>query len=219
MAASNSAIGIWTESTTGRGATMHYDEDGHLDLTSGSIQLPGSLGRGYMNIGSHLFAGRNAASNETIASGSSAPAAFWGGLLMPDGVPAMKFRSSGAKEWMLDWATAGVAAVAMLPVSLPDDMATAAGLTIEFFGETYGTASATDAKDCLTITPHFGIAGSTALGATAPDFTSTPSWKGITVASGSVTTDEVTITVWPQAHALRGLRVYGARIGYTKKTS
>ena len=226
MATSDSPqSGIYTDQHLLRDTTMHVDVsnvlniDGSLNMASGKVTLPGSLGIGYINIGSNLFGGRNAASNETIASGTSAPTAFWGGLLMPDGQPAMKFVSSADKVFMLQWASAVVAAVALLPVSLPNDMSTAGGLTIEFFGETYGTGSATDAVDALNITPHFGIGGSTALGTTAPDFTSTPSWKGITVASGSVTTNDVSITVWPGAHALRGIQVYGGRISYTKKTS
>lgn len=219
MATSNSPqSGIYKDQHAGRNATMHVDAGSHLDL-SGSVQLPGSLARGYINTGPNLFGGRNAASNETIASGSSAPTAFWGGMLMPDGNPAMKFLSSGDKVWMLQWASAQVAAVAMLPVALPNDMSTAGGLTIEFYGETYGTASAADAKDCLTIVPHFGIGNTSGTPTTAPDFTSTPSWKGITVASGTVTTDDLTVTVYPAAHAARGLQVYGARVSYAKKTS
>lgn len=221
MAASNSPQkGIYTDQiTTGRNTTMHFDEAAHLDLASGRVTLPGSLGRGHVNLAAAMFGGRNAASDETVASGSSAPTAFWGGLLMPDGVPAMKYVSTADKTWMLDWASAGVATVAMLPISIPQDLATAGGLTVEFYGETYGTASATDAKDCLTIGADWAIGGTSDTPTTAPDFTSTPSWKGITIASGSITSDSVTLRIFPAAHALRGIRVYNARMSYQKKTS
>lgn len=211
--------GVYIDQHAGRGATMHFDEDGHLDLTSGSIALPGSLGRGYLNIGANLFGGRNAASNETIASGSSAPTAFWGGILMPDGAPALKFLSSGDKVWSLQYASAVVAAVAMLPIPMPNDMSTAGGLTVEFYGESVGTGTASDAKSCLTIVPHFGVGNTSGTPTTHPDFTSTPSWKGITIASGTVTTDSLTLTVYPAAHAGRAIYIYDARISYAKKTS
>ena len=132
---------------------------------------------------------------------------------------AIKFNSTIDHVWLLQWASAQVAAIATLPISLPNDMSTAGGLTIELFGETVGSASAADAQDCFNILARFGVGNASAAGTTHPNFTTTPSWKGITVASGSVTTDTLSIQLTPQTHANQQLNLYNMRASYTKKTS
>lgn len=221
MATSDSPnVGIYTQQVgPGRSATMVFDDGGTLDLTSGKVILPGALGIGYINLGANLFGARNAASAEKITSGSSAPTAFWGGLLMPDGNPALNLLSTADPIYMIQWASAQVAAIAMLPFSIPNDFSTAGGLTIELYGETVGTASASDAVDAVTINPHFGVGGATTFGSTHPNFSSTPSWQGITIASGTVTTNDVSVILTPSAHALRAINLYGARASYNKKSS
>lgn len=226
MATSDSPhVGIYTDRSLGRDTTMHIDSgsvvnvDGALNLTSGQFTAPGSLSIGYLNLGPALFSARNAASGETVASGSSAPTAFFGGLLMPDGAPAMKMNSTIDHVWMLEWVSANVATIKTLPVALPNDFSTAGGLTIELFGEVVGTATAADAKQSVDILARFGVGNTSAAPVSHPNFTTTPSWKGITVASGSVTTDSLTIGLTPGTHAARAIRVFDMRASYTKKTS
>lgn len=222
MATSNSPqTGIYTDQIgPGRSATMHFDEDGHLDLTSGSIQLPGSLANGYLSLGSALFSARTLASAENIASGSTAPTAFFGGLLMPDGVsPAIKMNSTIDHVLVLQWTSAQVGAIITPPVALPDDLSTADGLTIELLGESIGTGTASDAKAAFTVLPSFGVATTSGTGTTHADFSSTPSWQSIAVASGSITTGQLTVQLTPEAHAARAISLFDMRVRYTKKTS
>lgn len=243
MATSDSpGVGIYMQHTgLGRESTMKVDasnvidvsgtvdfiggtlrSNGAVNLASAQVTFPANLASGHMNLGVHLFTARNAASGETITSGSSAPTAFWGGLLMPDGQPALKFDSTVGRIPMLEWVSAVVAAIVLPPIAMPQDFSTAGGLTLEMFGETVGTASAADAIQAITIAAHFASLTSASdadVGATHPNFTTTPSWKGITIASGSVGTNSLSVILTPQAHALRAIRLYDMRARYTRVTS
>lgn len=193
--------------------------EGVVDLSSAAVTLPGSLGRGYMDLGDKLFGARQAASGETISSGSTAPTLFFGGLLMPDGAPALKMLSTADPILSLQWASAIVVPVALPPISLPEDLSTAGGLTIELFGEAVGTATTAYANQSFKINARSGV-GDTEMGATHPNLTTTPSWKGITLASGDINaTAPLNIILTPQTHAGRQLNLYGMRASYTKKTS
>ena len=238
MATSDSpGIGIYTQHTgLGRESTMHVDASnvlniagtlalaagGAVNAASGSITMPPGLASGHIPLGVNLFNARNAASGETVASGSTAPTAFFGGLLMPDGDPALKFNSTAGRIPMLEWVSALVAAIVLPPVAMPQDFSTAGGLRVELFGESVGTGTASDAISALTIVAHFAALTSASdanVGATHPNFTSTPSWQGITIASGSVGTNSLSLILTPQAHAGRAIRLYDARARYTKVTS
>lgn len=216
--------GIYYEQHINRETTMIVDSsntirgDGTFNFASGRVTMPGSLARGYINLGAHLFGARVAASGETVASGSSAPTAFWGGLLMPDGTPALKFLSTADPILMLSYASGITTPIALPPISMPQDMSTAGGFTIEIYGETVGTGSASDAADAFKINARYGV-GDVEMGSTHPNFSSTPSWQGITLASGNLTTDMLNIILTPQAHAARGWQVYGMRASYAKLTS
>ena len=209
--------GIYRTQHSGRNTTMNVDDGSHLNV-AGKLTQPGTLANGHLPLGTHLFGARNLASAENFASGSSAPTAFWGGLLMPDGEPSLALVSSDSAVFFLKWTSANVAAIKLPPVALPNDFSTAGGLTIELSGESVGTGSASDAISAITIEAYFGAAG-TNVGSTHPNFTSTPGWQGITVASGSVATGTLNITLVPQAHGNRAIRLYDARLSYTKKTS
>lgn len=236
MATSDSPhVGIYTDRSLGRDTTLHIDtgsvidvsgtldvKGGTINMASATVQLPPNLATGRIPLGVNLFNARNAASGETVASGSSAPTAFWGGLLMPDGAPALKFNSTVGRIPMLEWVSANVAAIVLPPVAMPADFSTAGGLTIELFGEAVGTATAADAAQAITIVAHFASLTSASdadVGATHPNFTTTPSWKGITIASGSVGTNSLSMILTPQTHAARALRLYDMRARYTRLTS
>lgn len=236
MATSDSPqTGIYRQQHIGRETSEVFDASsvlrmdgtlrgaGTFDLTSAVVQLPGTLGQGFIDLGAHLFSARVAASGETIASGSSAPTAFWGGLLMPDGAPALIFDSTANRRLSLNYASAIVAALALPPIAMPADFSTAGGLTLEMYGETVGTASAADAIQAFTWAARFSALTSAStpadVGTTAPNFTSTPSWKGITITSGNVATNQLSITITPQAHANRAINIFGMRARYTKRTT
>lgn len=244
MATSDSPqVGIYTDppKTGSRNATMHFEasntldmagtlalsgtiqaQGGTLDMTSGTFVPPGAQARGYIGLGTHLFTARNAASGETVASGSTTPTAFYGGMLMPDGQPSLGFNTTVGRIPALSWASANVAAIVLPPIAMPADLSTAGGLTFELFGEIVGTASAADAVDAITVAAHFAALTSASdanVGTTHPSFTSTPSWKGITIASGSLSTNSLSVILTPQAHAAQILRVYNARMSYQRKTT
>lgn len=214
--------GIYKDQHAGRSATMHFDEDGHLDLTSGSVALPGALGQGFIDLSPYIFGARQLASAEQFIAGSSAETAFWGGILYGGtataGTPAMVLNSSVDQAFHLNYASAVVVAIKLPPIFMPGDMSTAGGLTIGLFGESVGTGTASDAAAGFDIRCWAGI-GDTEMGATHPNFSSTPSLQTISIASGDLTTDVLNITLVPSAHAGRAIRLYGGRITYTKKTS
>ena len=210
--------GADTTMVVASGGTVRLEAGGHMDASAGRITMPGSLARGYINLGPNIFNARQAASGETISSGSTAPTLFFGGLLMPDGAPSLKMLSTADPILMLQWASAVVVPIALTPISMPGDMSTAGGLTIDLFGESVGTGTASDAISAFKINARMGV-GDTEMGATHPNFTSTPSYQGITLASGDLTTNQLSIILTPQAHAGRAINLYGGRISYAKKTS
>lgn len=219
MAKSDSPqTGIYKKQQTGRSATMVFDEDGHLDLTSGSVNLPGALSKGYIDIGPNIFYGRELASAEKMTSGTTAPTYFFGGLLLPDTTPALNLLSTADPIMFLSYASAVVDAIALAPIAIPADLSTGSVMTIELLGESVGSGTASDAKSAFDIGARFGV-GDTKVGTTHPDFTTTPTWKGVDIASGDLTTNQLNIILTPAAHAGRAINLYGGRISYTKKTS
>lgn len=184
------------------GAEINLGAGATANFTSGAVKMPGSLAKGYLDLGPYLFAAKVLASAETMTTAD-----------MP-----MTLISSGDSVGYINWASADVAAYKLPPIRIPDDLSTADGLTIGLMGETIGSATAADAKQACDILCLFDV-GDTECGATHPDFTSTILSKSITVASGDVTTGVLNIKLKPEAHAGRAIRVYGGRIEYTKKTS
>jgi hypothetical protein len=173
---------------------------------------------GHIDLSPNLFKGYELSSGETLASGSSAPTYFFYGQLGPDTTPVLNLTSSGDQSEYLSWVSANVDAVKMLPFAIPTDLSTAGGLTIELKGEVTGSATAADAAQGFDIRCWSGV-GDTEMGATHPNFTTAPSWKGITLSSADLTTGMLNITLVPQTHAGRALRLYGARARYSRKTA
>lgn len=166
-------------------------------------------------LGAHLFGARELSSAESITSGSTAPTYFFGGLLLTDTTPALTLTSSGDQSFYLNWASANVDAIKLPPIAMPEGLSTAGGLMIELKGEVVGTASAADAAQCFDIRCWSGI-GDTEMGATHPNFTSAPTWKGIRLSSADLTTGSLNITLVPQTHAARPIRVYDMRARFNK---
>lgn len=219
MASSGYNAGVFrrqggNEMVVSSGATFQFDAGSVLNFATG-VTLTGFPGE--KDLTPNLFGGRVLASGETIASGSTAPAAFFGGLFMPDGAPSLT-QSTVDHALYLNWASAIVTAVKCIPFTIPSDLSTAGGLTIELKGESIGTATASDAIAAVDIRCWSGL-GDTEMGATHPDFTSTPTWKGITLASGDITTGLMNWTLVPQTHAARAIRIYGARARYLRRTA
>ena len=201
---------------------MVVDEDGHIDITSGSIQLPGALGQGFIDLSPYILNARQLASGENFIAGTSAETAFWGGLLIQGataGTPGLAMNSSADQAPYLNWTSAIVTAIKLPPVMLPPDVATAGGLSVRLYGENVGTATAADAAMAFDVRCWSGV-GDTEMGTTCPNLTTTPANSAISIASGDIVANgPFNITLVPQAHAGRALRLFGGSITYTRKTS
>jgi hypothetical protein len=163
-------------------------------------------------LGAHLFGARELSSGENFASGTSAAAMYWGGFLDKDTTPNLGIVSTADQTPYVQWASANVDGIRFPPVTLPQHVSSADGLTVEVYGESIGTGTASDAIAAVKINVWNGVGGAN-LGATHADFTSSPSWKTVSIASGSVVPNvPFNISLVPQAHAGRALRIYDARI-------
>ena len=194
---------------------MHFDEDGHLDVSSGRVTLPGALAQGYIDLGPYLIGARELASAETLVAGTSDTAR---GFITANTTPAIALVSSGDQAFYLDYASAIVTGIKLPPIFMPGDMSTAGGMTIGLYGESVGSGTASDAQAGFDIRCWMGI-GDTEMGSTHPNFTTAPTLQTISLTSGNLTTTVLNMTLVPQAHANRPIRLYGGRITYTKKTS
>lgn len=206
-----------TRQVVASGGSILFEAGGHLDASAGRVTLPGQLGKGLIDLGPYIWAARALASAENFASGTSGDP-LWGGMLDRETTPAMAMVSTGDQSFYLNWASAIVVGIKLPSISIPPDLATAAGLSIDLLGESIGTGTASDAKSAFDVRAWAGI-GDTEMGATHADFTSTPSYKTVAIASGDLTTDVLNLTLVPEAHAGRAIRLYGGRITYTRKTS
>lgn len=189
------------------GGTITLETGAVVNGLSGA--LSGKLASGSFDLTAHVFGARQLASAETLSTGV-------GGIITSSAdAPQLAHNSSVDMSLYLNYASAVVAAIQPISFSLPQDLSTAAGLTIELKGETVGTASAADAAQGFDIRCWSGV-GDTEMGSTHPNFTSTPSWKGITIASGDLTTGLISWVLVPSAHANRPFKLYGARARYTR---
>lgn len=183
------------------------------ELTSRAItgeHLQGNLASGTLALGAHLMAARELASGETLVTASN-------GLITPETTPALALISTADQTWYLNYASAVVDGLKLPPIAMPADLSTVDAVTLELYGETAGTATAADAEQGFDIRVWAGI-GDTEMGATHPNFTSTPAWQGITVASGDLSTAMLNVTLVPSAHAGRAIRLYDMRMRYTRST-
>lgn len=169
-------------------------------------------------LGAHLFAARELASAENFASGTSAPTLFWGGVLDSETTPKMAMNSTADQSFFLEWASGNADGVKLPPIAMRPEFSTAGGLSIDLYGETGGTGSAADAIQAITVKAFFG-AGNANVGSTHANFTSTPGWQTVTVASGSVVANvPLNLTLIPQAHTGRTVRLYDMRLRYSRSS-
>lgn len=200
-------------------SAMFIDAGGTLDASSGAVVLPPNLRTGHIPLGSHLFNARQLASAEAYASGTSAESFFWGGVLTNKTTPALSINSTADQTAYLSYASGVVTGIKLPPIALPPDLSSAAGITIGLYGESVGSATAADAISAIQVKAWNGLGGAD-LGSTHPNFTTTPSWKEVTIASGSVVAGApLNINLVPQAHAGRAINLYDMRLRYTRTTS
>ena len=174
---------------------------------------PGSTVAGFpytYPLGPWLFSARQLASGETLTTGIG-PAI----ITSSADNPQLGLTSSGDQSMYLSWASAQVAAIKLAPIAMPEGLSTAGGFVVELKGESIGTATAADAAAGFDIRCWSGV-GDTEMGATHPNFTSSPSWKGVRIASGDITTGPLNVTLVPSAHAGRAIRLYDARIRFNR---
>lgn len=193
------------------GSEANFGPGSTANFTSGAVKMPGSLAKGYLDLGPYILSARQLASAETLTTAS-------GSIVNPDGAAAVSLVSTGDQAIYLNWASAVVAGIKLPPIAMPGDMSTAGGLGVHLYGESIGSATAADAKSAFDIRAWMDV-GDTEMGATHPDFTTTPGYASVALTSGNVSTGILNLTLVPEAHAGRAIRLYGGRIDYTKKTS
>ncbi len=191
---------------------------GTLTLATGQINaghLAGNLSSGSVDLGVHLFNARELSSGENVASGTSAPSYFWGGLLYKESTPSITTLSTGDQTFTLQWASNNVDGIKLPPIALPADFSTAGGVRLDILGESVGTGTASDAIAAVQIKAWCGVGGAD-LGTTHPNFTSTPTYQTISLSTGNLATTVLNLTLIPQAHAARAINVYGLRMRYNR---
>ncbi len=206
-----------------QGATeLVIDNGGTLTIAVGAAinglqNAIANLASGTIDLGPHLWNAREIASAENFATGSSAPSAWWGGLLNSETTPAFTINSTADQSFYLNWASANVDTIKLPPIAMPADFSTAGGLRVELYGRSAGTGTASDAAAAFSVNAWSGI-GNSNIGTTHADFSSGYTWKTVSLASGSLTTSVLNITLTPKAHAGRALRLAAARIRYNRTT-
>ena len=197
------------------GATMVVASGGAIRIEAGGTingltnGLPGNLASGSIDLGPYLFSARKMSSAENFATGAL--------HITTTGNPSLEVNSTVDGAGYLNWASADVTAIQLPPVDMPNDLATGGGLRIDLYGESVGTGTASDAAAGFDVRCWSGQ-GDTEMGATHPNFTSTPGYQTVAVASGDLTTGPLTIRLVPQAHAGRPFRLQGGRLRYTRSS-
>lgn len=173
---------------------------GGINLTSGTVTLPGNLARGYIPL--------VARAAKTTATASGVVTALTTGTQ-----PSLKTFEVTSGALVYAWATANVNPLIFEPVRVPDDLSTAGPMRIHYTAEN-GSA----ATDDINFQVRVGTATAN-IGATAA-LSTTPVERSISIASGSVpSTGLINVTVFPGTHATGVVSLFAAGISYQKKTS
>jgi hypothetical protein len=195
------------------GAEMVIASGGTLTLEAGAVvnglshSLSGNLASGTIDLGPYLLSARKMSSAENFATGAL--------HITTTGNPSLEVNSTVDGAGYLNWASADVTAIQLPPISMPADFAPGGGLRIDLFGESVGTGTASDAAAGFDVRCWSGQ-GDTEMGATQPNFTSTPGYQTVALASGDLSTAPLTVRLVPQAHAGRAFRLQGGRIRYNR---
>lgn len=186
------------------GASMTIN--GPLDLSGGNVILPGSLGRGYQPL-------RPIGAKTTATASGIVPFTTTGiqpKLANPD-------ITSGYLGWT--WATANVNPIYCEPWRVPDDLATAGGLTVHVIASG-GVANATNA---LHVAMRAGTATADVIAGTSGNvaLTGAAAESTLAIASGNVpATGFMSFSLYPEnSHASAAITLYALGVSYRKKTS
>lgn len=189
------------------GAVAKFEAGAQISGLGLSGVLPGNLASGTIPLGAHLFSARKLSSAENYATGAI--------HLTTTGNPSLEHTSTADQSAYISWASGQTVGLKLPPVAMPADLATAGGMRIDLYGRTAGTATANDASAQFDVRCWSGV-GDTEMGTTHANFTSTPAWQSISIASGDLTTNMLNITLVPQTHAGRELRLYDMRARYVR---
>lgn len=178
------------------GSELNFGAGSTANFTSGSVKLPGVLGKGWIDL--PLTAAMEVSSADSLNALTSGTN------------PAISRVNAGTDpKARIIW-TSNVDPV-QWDIMLPHDLSTAGGMTLNLYGEASGTPN-TWAADI-----RFGVGDANA-GTTGP-LTSTPANASIPIASGDVIANApMSIIVGPTS-ASGLVRLYGARLVYSKASS
>lgn len=203
---SSGQTGIFREQHGAKETTMQVDSSsvlrggGIFDFSSGTVRMPGNLGRGYIPL--------VPAGTKTTATASGIVSLLTSGL-----APSMKTFEVTSGVLAIQWATANVNPVVFQNVRVPDDLSTAVPLRLLFTAE-----NASAATDDLNWQIRAGTATAN-LGATVA-LSTTPIERTVSVASGSVPSSGfIGVTVFPGTHATGTVSLYTAGLSYGLKSS
>jgi len=175
---------------------LTIDAGGYLNAASGKVTMPGVLGKGYIDL--PLAAALEAASADSInalTSGTNPSISRINAGTDPKG---QIYWSSNADKVQWD-------------IMLPHDLSTAGGMILNLYGEASGTANT------WGVGIFFGV-GDADAGTTGP-LTSTPANCSIAISSANIIANApMTVLVGPTS-ASGLVRLYGARLVYSKASS
>jgi hypothetical protein len=186
------------------GAEIQITSGGEISLgagasanfASGSVTLPGVLMKGFIDL--PLTAGWEASSADSLNVLTSGTNPSYGRINAGTDPKARILWTSNAEKVQWD-------------IMLPPDLSTAGGMTLNLYGEASGT------PNTWGVDVRFGVGDADA--GTTGALTSTPANASIAIASGNVIANgPMSIAVGPTS-ASGLVRLYGARLVYTKLTS
>jgi len=204
-----------------QGATaLVVDAGGTLDITSGKVNLPGNLRKGFIPL--DMFSARILSSGENFiganfsATGVSLGASI-GGLLHSGSVPALVMNSTLQQAAMISWASGQTQALAFPPVPIPPDFSSAGGLVINAFAERASDNSSDNVIDMR----FWNSTNATEMGTTGATISTTPGRISVTVSSAESGRYP---GVWniqfvPGTHTNNAVRIFAAHLEYTRASS
>ncbi len=189
------ASGVYSK----QGATEYtVDAGGYLNAASGKVQLPGVLGKGYIDL--PLQRAMEVSSADSLNALTSGTAPYIARINAGTDPKARIAWTSNADPVQWD-------------VMLPGDLSTAGGMVLGLYGEI-----SSGAVNGWVADVRFGV-GDADAGSTKGPITSAPALYSIPIASGDVIANAPMSVAVGLATASGTVSLYGARLEYTKKTS
>ena len=175
---------------------------GGLDLTSAQVTLPGVLAEGVIDL--PLFNALEVSSADSLNALTSGTN------------PARARINAGTDpKARIVWSSgAGGADPIQWDVHLPSDVATAAPIRLNLYGE-----ASSGAVNGWTVDARFGVGDANAFTGTTAALTSTPANTSFSIASGDIIPNVPLAVIAAPVSSTGTVSLYGARLVYSRRTS